>query len=336
MIVTSARGMDYPSIVLPAELADHEIVASVSGGKDSTALMLALREAGIPFRAVFADTGWEHRSVYSHLDVLRERIGPIDVVRAEFNSDVLAELLLDLGVPPHLVPRLAASAMVARAITRAGFPAREQRWCTSELKIVPINDYLATVESETGRTTASAVGVRADESKKRQALLGNAWGGELEREADGPTGWGHWVWRPLLRWAVDDVLRIHLAHRVPVNPLYKLGVERVGCWPCIHAVKDEVRLIAETDELRIEEIAALEAAFTELRRRRNEETPGRYSHDRATFFLGDDRGPLGYAPGIERVAVWSRTSRGGRQLQLIDDGPRGGCMRWGLCDTGGE
>ena len=35
------------------------VMASVSGGKDSTALMLALREADVPFRAVFADTGWE-------------------------------------------------------------------------------------------------------------------------------------------------------------------------------------------------------------------------------------------------------------------------------------
>jgi len=48
-------------IELPAQLRDLDLplVVSVSGGKDSTACMIALRAAGLPFRAVFADTGWE-------------------------------------------------------------------------------------------------------------------------------------------------------------------------------------------------------------------------------------------------------------------------------------
>lgn len=33
------------------------VIASVSGGKDSAAMMLHLREQEIPFRAVFFDTG---------------------------------------------------------------------------------------------------------------------------------------------------------------------------------------------------------------------------------------------------------------------------------------
>ena len=36
------------------------VVASVSGGKDSTAMVLHLRDLGVDFRAVFMDTGWEH------------------------------------------------------------------------------------------------------------------------------------------------------------------------------------------------------------------------------------------------------------------------------------
>lgn len=35
------------------------IVASVSGGKDSTAMCLWLQEQGLEFTPVFLDTGWE-------------------------------------------------------------------------------------------------------------------------------------------------------------------------------------------------------------------------------------------------------------------------------------
>lgn len=379
----------YPSIELPEELSDCQILASVSGGKDSTALMLALREARIPYRAVFADTGWEHDDVYRYLDVLRERVGPIDTVRADVpDPDQTAADLVDLGMKPAMAERLSPSAMVARMLYRAGFPARVQRWCTRELKIEPIMAYAGALENDGGRPVANAVGVRADESAKRRKLLSGERGGELEREAEGPNGWGAWVWRPLIRWSVDDVLRIHIAHGVPVNPLYQRGHDRVGCWPCIHSSKEEVRLLANSDPERVEMIAELEMCITELRRRRNAEMPfewlpcqctsprptGRYFVDddeeeraefeddeqvamrvstchecggsgevwaskprytwpEATFFLGRQTGPLPVAPSIHDVVAWSRTSRGGRQLQLLDNEPHGGCMRWGLCDV---
>lgn len=269
----------------------------MSGGKDSTALLLALREAGVPFRAVFADTGWEARETYEHLDTLRRIIGPIDVVRPKRD--------------------------MREAIRhRAGFPARMQRWCTRELKLDPLRAYHDRIASETGIETVSAMGVRAEESEARSKMP--IWADDDE--------WGGYVWRPLLTWTVGDVIAIHHRHNVPMHPLYLAGFDRVGCWPCIFSRKEEIRLLAEREPERIDEIAALEREMTEERARRNEAEPGRYAHPLATFFQTRDRKNAG-AMGIHDIVSWAKTEHGGKQLPLLHPLPQGGCMRWGACES---
>jgi 3'-phosphoadenosine 5'-phosphosulfate sulfotransferase (PAPS reductase)/FAD synthetase len=278
------------TIEIPAELNGLIVVASVSGGKDSTALMLALREAGVEFRAVFADTGWEAPETYAYLDTLRSLICPIDVVRPKRD-------------------------MVEAIRHRAGFPARMQRWCTQELKLKPLRDYHDAIDGE----TVSAMGVRAEESEARSKMP--VWADDDE--------WGGYVWRPLLRWTVEDVIAIHRRHSVPMNPLYHAGFDRVGCFPCIFSRKEE---IAALPEWRVKEIENLEAWATEERAQRNAETPGRYTHPQASFFQTRDPRRNG-AMSIREVQTWAKTDRGGRQLPLLQPVPQGRCMRWGTCEA---
>ena len=67
---------------------EHNIV-SVSGGKDSTALLLlAMERQPENLEAVFADTGNEHQITYDYVRYLNDEVFPIRTVRADFARQI--------------------------------------------------------------------------------------------------------------------------------------------------------------------------------------------------------------------------------------------------------
>lgn len=302
--MTTSDGLRF---AIPTGHESSVFIVSVSGGKDSAALACEMKRlaqaTGIAVRYVFADTGWEAPETYEYLGTIERVLGiAIDRVQSEHGG------MLDI------------------ATHKAAFPFRKGRWCTEELKAKPIRAYHERVAVECDTDTVAVVGIRAEESSARAEMS--------SFEFD--VKWKGYVWRPMMAWTVRDVLDAHHRAGLPVNPLYKLGHGRVGCYPCINETKDGVRLIAQHRPERIDLIDKKEREFTAERARRNVSGEGDFNHPQATFF--QSRGAVGAAgefppTPIREVVAWSRTSRGGVQLNLLQESPDSGCFRWGFCEA---
>ena len=276
------------------------IVASISGGKDSAAMSLHLKELGLEHRRVFMDTGWEHEATYEYLrGELTRVIGPIEEISGPLKMEALV-------------------------LKKGMFPSRMRRFCTQQLKVFPMRDYIRGLQ-DAGEEILNTVGIRAAESEARSKLPEREWNETFDCE----------VWRPLIRWTEADVIEIHKRHGLKPNPLYLRGATRVGCWPCIFARKAEIRLMADTDPARVDRIRKLEADVTVVAKARKE-AKGETLENAPAWFQSPMRGPNGESPctPIDDVVEWSRTSRGGKQYDMLEAAGRDpGCMRWGMCDT---
>jgi len=282
-------------------MADY--IASVSGGKDSAAMCLYLKEQGIEHRRVFFDTGWEHPVLYQYLkEELPKAIGEIEWVTAPLPQLDEEREALALKYEERLGH---TSAMVRWTVKKAMFPSRKRRWCTDLLKIKALKYYM---KRERFELPVNTVGVRAEESTARSKLP--------ERELS--TSLDCMVWRPLIRWTKQDVINIHTRHQLRPCSLYLQGADRVGCWPCIFCRKSEIRFLAETDAARIDLLRDLEADVSKL-----------CGSQRAFLRKGDG------VVGVDETVEWSKTSHGGKQFSMFrEDEIEPGCMSWGLCDTG--
>jgi 3'-phosphoadenosine 5'-phosphosulfate sulfotransferase (PAPS reductase)/FAD synthetase len=276
----------------PEHLGSRRVIASVSGGRDSAALSLHLCELGIEHERVFMDTGWEHPLTYEYLrGPLAAALGPITEIRG---PETFTELVNRKGI----------------------FPARNKRFCTEELKVKPMQRHLSALADVAD--IVNAVGIRRAESKARSEMPEWEWSDGFDCE----------VWRPLVTWTAADVLAIHERHGLALNPLYALGASRVGCWPCIHARKSEIALVAKVDPERIGAIAAQEAALNA----RALAGPKGGAFIERTMFSFHDGASKHFPLPIYQAVSWSQSKRGEWQPA----GAAEGCMRHGICETATE
>lgn len=179
-------------------------------------------------------------------------------------------------------------------------PSMKARFCTEKLKLVPQKRWIeANISGEFERYS----GIRRDESDNRKDTPFRAWDGYYDT----------WLNCPLADWTKKMCFEYVQAAKEPLNPLYSLGFERVGCAPCVNSGKEDIRLWSQRFPDMIDKLRSWE-----------QETG-------ISFFP-----PC--VPGakhnkIDEVVSWAMTDYGGKQFNIFRNEERPSCeSKFGLCE----
>ena len=190
-------------------------VVPISGGKDSQAcLKLALQKYDkSEIVGLFCDTKFEHPLTYSHVDKISEMYG-VRIVKVN-NGDV-----------PTLVRKYGR------------FPSDAARFCTDELKIKVGKAFYKKLAQEQGQGFEVWYGMRKAESSQREkryagTVCDDIYPPHLFMPSKYPQyleKLGVMIRLPIVDWQTEDVFEFLDGEQ---SPLYSMGFDRVGCFPCL-------------------------------------------------------------------------------------------------------
>lgn len=224
------------------------IVVQFSGGKDSHACLInAVNEYGADkVEAVFCDTGWEHPDTYTHIDYVVKQMGVrLTVLKGNYDFVSLAE-------------------------KKKRFPSTKARFCTEELKVKPMIDWILSQND----SLILIQGIRSAESASRAAMEdecmyfkhyfqplpnGKTYSYRKKEIIEWCKKYDASVLRPIKSWSAQQVIDCILNAGHKPNPLYYRGFSRVGCFPCIMCRQSEILNIANNDKPMLDRIKDAES-----------------------------------------------------------------------------
>jgi len=262
-------------------------IASISGGKDSSALYLLMMEYhGNNFLPVFADTGHEHPVTVNYVRNMHHMTGgpKVEMCKADFSKKLEKK-----GIEPT------GNGMLDLSLWKGRAPSSKAQFCTEWLKPWPIKLFLH--NNYPNHKWVMHTGVRREESKRRSTKEPFDWNGYFDCLDV----------RPWLYETEKYMFKMMEEKGLPPNPLYALGNNRVGCFPCIHSNKKQLQVLPDWAWDRLQYY---------------EDTLGR-----SWFSPGILPGkPDKYVPVVSEIREWAKTTHGGRNYDLfkqdtVEDAP---------------
>jgi len=191
-----------------AQSTNRPVSVSYSGGKDSLATLLLVKDCIEGFDVMFADTGLE----------FPETIVNVDDVARHYNLTVKI---------------FNAGDVFWESIDRFGPPTVEARWCCKTCKLGPIS---MLIEENFPEGCLTFIGQRKYESESRarsDKIWKNPWIGNQIAAS------------PIQNWTALHIWLYLFWKGAPYNPLYEQGFDRIGCWLCPSGSLAEMTRIRE-------------------------------------------------------------------------------------------
>ncbi len=199
------------------------VSVSSSGGKDSQAMTILLarivpRDQLVVVHAPLGEVEWP---------------GTVEHI----------ENTIPAGVPLIFARVASGKTLLDRVEERGKWPGVGVRFCTSDLKVSPIERelrrYLKAHPRFAGRLV-SAMGLRRDESSDRAKRI--PWK-RSDRNSRAGREWFDWL--PIFDLTADDVFRVIREAGQSPHWVYAQGMSRCSCSLCIYASRSDLRRAAE-------------------------------------------------------------------------------------------
>jgi len=207
---------------------DTEMVISMSGGKDSSAMLALLCEQypDIKKHVVWADTGFEYPGQKEWCEKIANQFG-LEVHRVTSKWDFFS---------------------IAR--NRKMWPSPDCRKCTSTLKLEPIEKWVK--NNVKSKNIIMCSGLRAEESARRAKLPQV----EIDTRITNSKRTVHDFY-PLLHWSERQVKNFLQNSGIPLHDCYDY-LSRLSCMVCIYNRKKELQAIKSNNREAFDKICEME------------------------------------------------------------------------------